>query len=177
MRQYVNKSKKNNPLLLYILLIYGFNRMLRFNSDGKFNLPVGNVDFNKNVVNALNDYFNFIKDKKIILSSKDFREFFPGKRYSKNDFVYFDPPYLITASEYNKFWHKDSESDLLNLIDKLDKNGIKFALSNVTHYSGSKNNLLINWMKKYKVHKLRSNYISYHNNMKKKISEVLITNY
>ena len=32
----------------YVLLIYGFNRILRFNLSGKFNLPVGNVDFNKN---------------------------------------------------------------------------------------------------------------------------------
>jgi DNA adenine methylase len=34
--------------------------MLRFNGGGKFNLPVGNVDFNKNVINALNGYFNFV---------------------------------------------------------------------------------------------------------------------
>jgi DNA adenine methylase len=38
--------------------------MLRFNGDGKFNLPVGNVDFNKNVVNALSGYYDFVQDKK-----------------------------------------------------------------------------------------------------------------
>lgn len=177
LRECVNKNKKNDPLILYILLIYGFNRMLRFNGGGKFNLPVGNVDFNKNVINALNNYFDFVKDKKIALSSKDFRAFFSGKRYSNNDFVYLDPPYLITASEYNKFWDQKSESDLLNLIDKIDKKGIKFALSNVTHYNERKNDLLIDWMKKYEVHKIKSNYISYYNNKKKKIREVLITNY
>jgi len=177
LRECINKNKKNDLLILYILLIYGFNRMLRFNGGGKFNLPVGNVDFNKNVVNALNNYFDFVKVRKITLSSKDFRDFFSGKRYSKNDFVYLDPPYLITASEYNKYWDQKSESDLLNLIDKIDKKGVKFALSNVTYYNGSKNDLLINWMKKYKVYKIKSNYISYHNNKKKKIKEVLIINY
>lgn len=177
LRERVNKNKKNNPLILYILLIYGFNRMLRFNGGGHFNLPVGNVDFNKNVVNALNNYFNFVQGKKILISSKDFRDYFSKKDFSKNDFVYLDPPYLISASEYNKFWNEVSESDLLHLIDELNNKGVKFSLSNVTHYNGSKNDLLIQWMKKYKVHKIKSNYINYHNNKQKKINEVLITNY
>ncbi len=177
LRKHVNNYKKNDPLILYILLIYGFNRMLRFNGGGKFNLPVGNVDFNKNVVRALNGYFEFVGDKKIKISSIDFRKFFSEKIYNKNDFVYIDPPYLITSSEYNKLWDTKSESDLLAIIDKLDKKGVKFALSNVTHYNGNKNDLVIKWMKKYKVHKIKSNYISYHNNKQKEISEVLITNY
>jgi len=177
LRECINKNKKNDPLILYILLIYGFNRMLRFNGGGKFNLPVGNVDFNKNVINALNNYFDFVKDKRIILSSKDFKIFFSEKRYFKNDFVYFDPPYLIAASEYNKFWSQKSEADLLNFIDKLNKKDVKFALSNIISYNGSRNDLLIDWMKKYKVYNIKSNYISYHNNRNKKIKEVLITNY
>ncbi len=177
LKECVNNYKKNDPLILYILLIYGFNRMLRFNGGGKFNLPVGNVDFNKNVVNALNNYFNFVHDKKITITSKDFKRFFSDKKYLKNDFVYLDPPYLITASEYNKIWNNKTESDLLDMVDNLNKKGVKFALSNVTHYNGSKNDLLLKWIKKYKVHKIESNYISYHNNGKKKINEVLITNY
>jgi DNA adenine methylase len=177
LRECVNSHKKNDPLILYILLIYGFNRMLRFNGGGKFNLPVGNVDFNKNVVNALNDYFNFVHDKKITITSKDFKKFFSDKKYLKNDFVYLDPPYLTTASEYNKIWDNKTESDLFDMIDSLNKKSVKFALSNVTHYNGSQNDLLLKWMKKYEVHKIESNYISYHNNSKKKIKEVLITNY
>ncbi len=177
LRECVNSNKKNDPLILYILLIYGFNRMLRFNGGGRFNLPVGNVDFNKNVVNALDNYFDFVRDKKITFTSKDFRKFLSENKYSKNDFVYLDPPYLIASSEYNKFWDQKSESDLLNLIDGLNKKGVIFALSNVTHYNGSKNDLLIEWMQKYKTHRMKSNYISFHNNGKKKIKEVLVTNY
>lgn len=177
LRIHVNKNKKNDPLILYILLIYGFNRMLRFNGGGKFNLPVGNVDFNRNVISALNHYFDFVQDKKIQITSQDFRKFFEKKDYGKGDFVYLDPPYLIAASEYNKLWNESSESALLKFADELNRRGVKFALSNVTHYNGSKNDLLLEWMKKYNVHDIKSNYISYHNNAKKKIKEVLITNY
>ena len=176
LREHVNKNKKNDALILYTLLIYGFNRMLRFNGGGRFNLPVGNIDFNKNVVNALNNYFDFVQNKKILISSQDFRDYLSKKDFSKDDFVYIDPPYLISASEYNKFWDETSESDLMRLIDELSNKGIRFALSNVTHYNGSKNGLLIKWMKKYRVHKIKSNYINYHNNKQKKINEVLITN-
>lgn len=177
LREFVNTGDKSNPLLLYILLIYGFNRMLRFNSKGEFNVPVGNVDFNKNVVNALKNYFSFVKDKKILLSSEDFRTFLTQQKYRENDFVYIDPPYLITGSEYNKLWNDQLEQDLLETIDKLNQKSIRFALSNVTHYNGDKNDILIKWSQKYNSHSIASNYISYHNNKKKRINEVLITNY
>ena len=177
LRLHVNKNKQNDPLILYILLIYGFNRMLRFNGGGEFNLPVGNVDFNKNVVNALTDYFQSIQRKKIKITSKNFMKFFEKMCYEKDDFVYLDPPYLIAASEYNKLWGENEEIDLLDLIDGLDQSRVRFALSNVTHYNGRKNKLLVKWMKKYNVHKIRSNYINYHNNARKNIKEVLVTNY
>jgi DNA adenine methylase len=177
LRKAVNKHKENDPLILYLLLIYGFNRMLRFNGGGKFNLPVGNVDFNKNVANALKSYFNFVQNKDIIFCSQDFRQFISEKKYREKDFLYLDPPYLIAASEYNKIWNNEFEADLLSVIDNMNRKGVRFALSNVTHYNGSKNNLVIKWMKKYNVHNIRSNYISYHDNRKKKINEVLITNY
>ena len=131
LRTCVNNFQKNDPLILYILLIYGFNRMLRFNGGGKFNLPVGNVDFNKNVVNALNDYFTFVYNKKIIITSKDFKKFFSDKKIQKNDFVYLDPPYLITASEYNKIWNNKTESDLLDTIDNLNKKGRPLGLPRI----------------------------------------------
>lgn len=178
MRDYYNSSSDKDPLILYLLLIYGFNRMLRFNSKGEFNIPVGNVDFNTNTINALKEYFETTKDKKIKLYNEDFKKFVEKHKFNKDDFVYFDPPYLITFSEYNKIWNEDREEELLGLLDNLDKKGVKFALSNVTRYNGDTNKLLVKWLKNYNVYKVRSNYISYHNNStQKKIEEVLITNY
>jgi len=177
LREAFNKHCDKDPLTMYVLLIYGFNRMLRFNGKGEFNLPVGNVDFNNNVIKALNGYFDYVKKKKVIFESRDFRKFLYTKEYSEKDFIYFDPPYLITFSEYNKFWNEKNEMDLLNIIDRLNKRGIKFALSNVTEYKGRTNEILISWMKKYNAHQVSSNYISYYDNTKKNIKEVLITNY
>ena len=177
LRESFNKHYEKDPLIMYILLIYGFNRMLRFNGNGKFNLPVGNVDFNNNVVKALNDYFDYVKNRKVIFESRDFRKFLCSKKYSEEDFIYFDPPYLITFSEYNKFWNEKNEIDLLNIIDELSEKGIKFALSNVIEYKGRENKILSRWMSKYNIYTVSSNYISYYNNSKKDIKEVLITNY
>lgn len=172
-----NDSKDKSLLKLYLLLIYGFNRMLRFNSNGKFNLPVGNVDFNNNVVKALNDYFYFVKDKNIVWNNLDFKDFMKKISFKKDDFVYLDPPYLISFSEYNKLWNEKTEKELLYLLDDLDKKGVKFAISNIVSYKGRENKIFKEWMKKYKVFKIKSNYISYYDNTIKNIQEVLVTNY
>ncbi len=172
-----NKEKEKDILKLYLLLIYGFNRMLRFNSKAEYNLPVGNVDFNKNVFDALNDYFWVINHKKIKFYNLDFIEFLDIVKPTINDFVYLDPPYLITFSEYNKLWNEKKEKALIGYLDTLNRNNIKFAISNVTHYKGKVNNIFLNWAQKYNIEKIKSNYISYHDNSNKKFEEVLVFNY
>lgn len=88
-----------------------------------------------------------------------------------------DPPYLISACEYNKGWTEQNELVLLQLLDELNERGVKFALSNVFTHKGRSNVLLIEWSKKYHVYSVKSNYISYHDNTIKDTKEVLITNY
>ncbi len=172
-----NSDSSKDPMLLYILIIYGFNRMLRFNSKGEFNVPVGNVDFNRNVEKAILDYFDFVVGKEIKLENLDFMLFFKKNRVTRNDFVYFDPPYLITFSEYNKIWNKDKEVELLGLLDELNEKNIRFAISNIINYKGRKNSIFETWMCKYKSVEISSNYISYHDNSNKKIEEVLVYNF
>ncbi len=177
LKQDFNKAKRKNSMLLYILLIYGFNRMIRFNLKGEFNVPVGNVDFNKNVEKAIKDYFIFVKEKNITVENLDFKPFIKKNGFKNDDFIYLDPPYLITFSEYNKIWNEEKEIELLTLLDELDERNIKFAISNVTKYKGRENNIFSNWMKKYKKTNIKSNYISYHDNSKKDFEEVLVYNY
>ena len=145
MRSDFNESSKDNMSLLYLLLIYGFNRMLRFNKPKWYNL----------------DYKVFLKILKL----------------SENDFIYLDPPYLITSSEYNKLWNEKDEKELLQLLDGLNERNIRFAVSNVTHYKDRQNDIFIKWSQKYNTHSIKSNYISFHDNSIKQLNEVLITNY
>lgn len=137
-------DNKDDMMLLYMLLIYGFNRMLRFNSKGDFNLPVGNVDFNKNVVNALNSYFDYVSDKNIELFNMDFQDFIEKVQPTPNDMVYLDPPYLITFSEYNKLWNEDSEMRLIDYLDELNSRKVRFAVSNVLWHRKDIMELLMN---------------------------------
>ncbi len=177
MRDDFNQASQKDMTILYLLLIYGFNRMLRFNRDGDFNLPVGNVDFNANVVATLNDYFEQVALKHPSWYNKDYKVFIRGLELSERDFIYLDPPYLITFSEYNKLWNEKNERELLALLDKLNESGIRFAISNVTHYKGRENTIFTNWCSKYDVFPITSNYISYHDNTIKEFNEVLVTNY
>ena len=177
LRDDFNKGGKQDIMQLYALLIYGFNRMLRFNKKGDFNLPVGNVDFNQNTYNAIEDYFTLLKEKNVVWHNEDFRVFLNNIDYREDDLIYLDPPYLITFSEYNKLWNEETERALLNLLDDLNKRNIKFAISNVTHYKGKVNNLFLDWSKHYNSFPIKSNYISFNDNTVKNFNEVLVTNF
>ena len=177
LREDYNTKNRKNYLILYILLIYGFNRMLRFNKSGDYNLPVGNVDFNQNTIDALNAYFTINATKETHWTSLDFETFINKLDLSERDLVYLDPPYLITFSEYNKLWNEESELRLLTLLNRLSQRHIRFAISNVTHYRGKVNSLFLKWACQYNIHDIKSNYISYHDNTIKSFKEVLVTNY
>lgn len=170
-------ADKSNSLLLYLLLIYGFNHMIRFNAKGDFNLPVGNVDFNDNVVAALKAYFNFVKNKSIQFSNMDFEAFLNSIELTDKDFVYLDPPYLITFSEYNKLWDEDCEIRLIKTLDRLNDRNIRFAVSNVLWHRRKYNGEFNFWAQKYNIVRIKSNYISFNDNTEKDTYEVLVKNY
>ena len=177
MKDAYNASEQREPKLLYALILWGFNRMIRFNQKGEFNVPVGNVDFNSNAATALINYAQATADIDLVFSSLDFENFIERSKLHKSDFIYVDPPYLITASEYNRQWNLEQEERLYSLLDELDKSRIKFAVSNVETYGEKENETLTKWMSKYKVHTINSNYINYFDNGKKKMRELLVCNY
>lgn len=181
--QYLNlrndyNKNQNDILKLYLLLIYGFNHMTRFNSKGKFNLPVGNVDFNSNVYNSLNYYFDYIQNIDIRYYNMDYKNFVNSLDIGKNDYVLLDPPYLISQSEYNKLWNEGHEKELCDFLDKLNEKGIRFGITNLIYHKGKKNDIFEKWSKKYFVYEINSNYISFNNNtIKANSKEVFVTNY
>lgn len=177
LKEKYNNSDRTDIADLYLLLIYGFNRMLRFNQKGEFNLPVGNVDFNQNVFDSLTDYIKLTNKKNPHWSNTDYKEFLSNINLTESDFIYLDPPYLITSSEYNKRWNQNDDIELCDLLDAFDKKNIRFAMSNVIDYKGKENAELLKWAEKYNIHSIKSNYINYHDNTIKTFREVLITNY
>lgn len=171
--------------MLYVLIIYSFNNQIRFNKYGKFNLPVGKRDFNEKMQEKLRKFINRLQSKNYEFSNIDFREFDISQLNSES-FVYADPPYLITCATYNEQdgWNEQKERNLLEFLDKLNENNIKFALSNVLRSKGKENNILIDWTNrnadKYKVIRLNYDYNNANYQTKNKNSvteEVLIINY
>lgn len=177
LKNHYNNSVIKKPLELYLLMLFGFNRMLRFNKKGQFNIPVGNVDLNSNVVDALFAYSHKTGGRNIVLKNLDFEAFLDSVQFETDDFLYVDPPYLIAATEYNKDWDEVCEKRLYSILDQLSESGVRFALSNAEKYNQKTNLVLSNWMKKYNVEEIKSNYINYFNNSEKKLREVLVRNY
>jgi len=167
-------------LIFYLLTVYGFNNQIRFNKKGHFNIPVGKRDFNDKIKTNLEKFINIIKEKNIDFVCADFREV--ELEMSKGDFLYADPPYLISTATYNEQngWTEKEENDLLRLLDSLSVKGVKFALSNVMEHKGKENSILKKWAENYNIHDLNYNYRNSNYQIKEKTSktsEVLITNY
>lgn len=188
LRRNFNEEKNKDAsyyLLLYTLIIFSFNNQIRFNREGKFNLPVGKRDFNAKMQRKLSDFIDRLQSVNCIFSCVDFRDF-DISTLTEGDFVYMDPPYLITCATYNEKdgWNEAAERDLLRFIDGLHSHGIRFALSNVLRSKGKENRILIDWAAanadKYHVKRLDYDYANsnYHTKDRGKNSEeVLIVNY
>lgn len=170
-------------VMLYVLIVYGFNNQIRFNSRHEFNLPVGKRDFNDRMKNKLIKFIEIIREQNAEFSNVDFRKF-DYSNLGRDDFVYADPPYLITCATYNEQggWDDNHEKDLLDTLNMLDKKGVRFALSNVIESKGKKNDILEKWIchNNYNMIELNYNYknANYHRKDKDSVTrEILVINY
>ena len=175
----------SNPqsLDMFTLLAYSFNNQIRFNNKGQFNMPFGKnrSEFNPKMKEHLIDFTNALKNKNTEFTNYTFADF-PIDQLGPNDFVYCDPPYLMSFATYNMIWNENEERKLLAFLNELNRRGIKFALSNVLENKNQTNMILINWIKEnnFNVYHLNNNYsnCNYHRKEKESFSdEVLITNY
>lgn len=173
-----------NPLLLYTLVCFSFNYQFRFNNELKYNNPAGTgrSHFNKNLENRIKLFQSKLGN--IEFNKENFKNF-NYNIININDFVYFDPPYRASTGSYNdgkrgfEGWNLEDDLVLFDIIDKLNKKNIKFALSNVFSNNGQKNIELEEWSKKYKINYLDISYnnSNYRRKQKGETKEVLITNY
>lgn len=185
-RQMYNKSP--SALDLYVLICFSFNHQIRFNSKMQYNNPFGKnkSSFTKSLQNKLEYFIQRLQELNLTIENKGF-DAFDFSNLNSRDFVYCDPPYLISTASYNDGkrgytgWDEKLESTLLNILDELNRNGIRFALSNVIKHKGKDNHLLKEWSKSYNVYFLNNDYSNSNyqakDRRKNSTEEVLITNY
>lgn len=182
LRKNYNKDKK--PLDFFTLICYAFNHQIRFNANQEFNIPFGKErsSYNEKIETNLKNFIETIKSKNVSFENKDYADFFSN--FQENDFIYCDPPYLITTASYNdgkrgfKGWNEDEEKRLLEFLDKCNEKNIKFALSNVLFMGDKTNDILLKWSENYTVYNLDHSYKNSNYQKKETNSqEVLIVNY
>ena len=182
-RQDYNEGNKSWDMF-YAMLTHAFNYQIRFNKLGEYNMPFGKnrSSFNPSLEKKFLEFVKKLNNSNIYFTNSDFNKLKIDK-LGQSDFVYCDPPYLVTCASYNEQdgWNIDRENELYKLLDGLNSKGIKFALSNVFENKGKSNDLLKEWSKKYVVNYLDNSYsnCNYHAKDKNKEGtvEVLIMNY
>ena len=188
LRKQYNKDRE--PLDLFLLTAYSFNHQIRFNNNHEFNNPFGRERscYNARMKNNLINFLDKLHNESVSFSCNNFDEF-DLSFLSENDFVYCDPPYLITTGTYNDGkrgftgWNDKQEYKLLEILDIINLKKVKFALSNVLIHKGKENSILKNWIERnnYYVEHLNKNYSNSNYHTKNKdihsTDEVLITNY
>lgn len=181
-RSFYNEGNKE-WYIFYAMLTHAFNYQIRFNKKGEYNMPFGRNRsyFNSTLERNFIKFAKAIEEKNIIFTNHNFKDL-KINLLNKDDFVYLDPPYLITCASYNEQggWNEEEEYSLLSLCDNLNNDNIKFALSNVLEHKGLKNEILMKWANNYKIHYLNYDYnnCNYQDkNKDNKTIEVLITNY
>ena len=184
-------NQKKVALDLFVLTAYSFNHQIRFNNKHEFNTPFGRnrSSFNLSMKQNLEKFINKLKTIEAEFTSQSFEDL-KFSSLDNQDFVYFDPPYLITTGTYNdgkrgfKGWSAKEEKRLFEIMDFLDQKKVKFALSNVIEHKGNSNELLKDWIRNNKnlqINYIDSNYNNSNYQIKEKAiyktTEVLITNY
>lgn len=177
-----NKLRKDynetrDVLLLYVLNIFSNSHMLRYNSTGDFNMPFRNGYLTEQCKeNILNNKYNAIND----IYNKDFYELKECK-FNEDDFVYLDPLYLNTTATYNENggWTIEHEDKMYELCEYLNHKNIRFAISNIFHNKGVKNDKLIDLVNKNNFNVYHFDDFTYCSCGKgnSNTDEVLITNY
>ena len=152
-----------------------FNGMYRVNSQGQFNVPFGHYK-NPRII----DESNLLNCSKLLnkteIKCADFSEILT--KVQKDDFVYFDPPYvpLNETSSFTSYtkdgFDIDMQFKLRDVCDELDSMGVKFMLSN------SDTKLVNELYANYEIKKVfASRQINANADGRGKITEVLVRNY
>lgn len=181
-RELYNEKIKNNILdlesasLFLWLNKHCFNGLYRENSKGLFNVPYNNrntgISIDVSNIKAISSFFNTCD---ITLLNQDFESVCVSVK--KEDFVYFDSPYIPESSTANftsytkSGFSIDDHIRLSTLFKSLDSIGAKLMLSN------NDVPLIYDLYRNYNIKSFEVKRMINRDSTKRKGKEVLITNY
>jgi DNA adenine methylase len=123
-------NKSGNPLDFLFLNRASFNGVIRFNQQGRFNVPFGHKPqrFSKayvtKIVNQIEYVANAVRHYNWEFICSDFRNVI--RNAHAGDFIYCDPPYVGRHTDYFNTWSDKDEQDLYELLSSTKA---KFILS------------------------------------------------
>ncbi|MCB0346975.1 MAG: DNA adenine methylase [Bdellovibrionales bacterium] len=152
-----------------------FNGLYRVNSRGEFNVPFGRYK-NPRIIDEGNLRACSLLLQHVEIQTASFESVLDKAR--TGDFVYFDPPYvpLNSTSNFTSYieggFDENMQRALLGVCMRLDKNGVKFMLSN------SSAPLVLELYNNFKIESVEaSRTINSKANGRGKVKEVIVTNY
>lgn len=177
LREDYNNNK--SPILLYLLICFGFEHQIRFNSKFEFNNPCGNSSFNDEMYEKLISFYLICNEIKIDFKSGSFEKY--KECIKKEDFIYLDPPYLGNDGVYQDGkrgfggWTDIDEEKLYEFMEYIDSIGAFFMLSNYSEHTKCVNTKLNAWIKKNNFRVIENSKITKRNRTNRK--EIIVINY
>ena len=151
--------------------------MFRFNSAGEFNVPYGGISYNKKTLQPKEVYYKSKALRDLLrnteIHNKDFYDFLRHINISRDDFMFLDPPYDTTFSEYDK--SEFGEEDQRRLADYLVNEcpcNFMLVIKKTDFIEGLYNNHQLT------ITEFDKNYfVSFKNRNEKNVKHLIITNY
>jgi adenine-specific DNA-methyltransferase len=156
------RDKRKAYWYLYVVILYGFQQQLRFNSSYEVNNPVGESGYSDSVKEKIVSFSRRLKEMNTEFHIGDYQEI--DDLIDADTLVYVDPPYLITLGSYNdgkrgfRGWNAQEEVRLLSYLDALLARGCKVIISNVLEYKALRNNYLCEWIEKHHVEIIQTTF-------------------
>lgn len=184
-RSFYNKQENRDLKDLYTLTFYSFCNCIRFNQKNEFNMPFGNrciLDIHKEQIRSS---YKRLNELNLQITNLDAFKILESIKNNTNDlFIYLDPPYSNTTAIYNEKrafggWTIEHDNKLMSELDRIDKLGVKWAMSNVLENKGKNNNHLKEWARNngYKIIYLEDKTYSTFGTGNSNSREILIVNY
>jgi DNA adenine methylase len=175
-KAYNEKKNIKNNVLKAALFIYINKRSYNNNFQYRKGDIIKPYFSNSNCKNSIFDKTNILKVseffKSVNINNVDYKEFLNKNKPKKGDFVFIDPPYIVSnvKTYYKKSFTLEDMIDLRQVCDNLNKKKIKFMIT------FNNNDDIKKIFKKYSIYSFENSSIqSNYGNVKEK--EIIIINY